>query len=110
MTRLAAAPTQRLLVGLAVFIVLLGVLAYLLAPYRAAGGLKCGATLAGSDAREEITSGPLVNQEDKVCQDKGNSRLLVGGFAGILALVLGVSAVVLPVGGIETLFQRQEEP
>lgn len=107
-SRQTAAPSQRLLAVLASVIVLLGVMAYVLSPFRATGGLKCGPALFGSSPREDVTFGLLVNREDQVCQEKGNSRLIVGGFAAVLALAVGLGAVFLPAGPTEQAFTRRD--
>ena len=104
---LESAPRQILAV-LAVGIVLLGGLAYALAPFKAAGGLKCKAALLGSQPKERVTQGLLVGREKPVCRSKGNSRLFIAGFATVAAMAVVLSAVFLPVGPLEELFVRQE--
>ncbi len=94
---------------LAVAVALLGVLAYAASPFRAAGGLKCEGALLGSGPKERVTTGLLVGREKSLCRSKGNSRLIVAGFATVISLVLGLSAVLLPVGPLEEFFLRRKE-
>ncbi len=102
-----AAP-RRVLVVLVVVIVLLGGLAYAASPFTAAGGLKCNGALLGSQPRNRVTTGIIVGREKSVCRSEGNSRLFVAGIATLVALTIGLSAVLLPVGPIEELFVRKE--
>ncbi len=104
---LRAAP-RRVLMVLVVVIVLLGGLAYAASPFTAAGGLKCKGALLGSEPRERVTTGILVGREKPVCRSEGNSRLLVAGIGTLVALIIGLGAVLLPVGPIEELFTRKE--
>lgn len=104
---LQAAP-RRVLVALVVVVVLLGGLAYAAAPFTAAGGLRCKGALLGSQPRQRVTTGIIVGREKPLCRSEGNSRLLVGAIATLVALIIGLSAVLLPVGPIEELFVRKE--
>ncbi len=104
---LQAAP-RRAMLALVVVIVLLGSLAYAASPFTAAGGLKCKGALLGSQPRQRVTTGILVGREKPLCRSEGNSRLFVAGIATLAALVIGLSAVLLPVGPIEELFTRKE--
>jgi hypothetical protein len=103
-----AGPSKQTMAILAVVIALFGVLAYGLAPFKAAGGLRCGSALLGSSPKERVTTGLLVGKEESLCQSKGNSRLMVVGIATVVALVLGLGAVFLPVGPLEEFFLRRE--
>jgi len=94
---------------LAVAIVLLGVFAYSASPFSAAGGLKCNGALLGSTPREHATTGLLVGREKPLCKSRGNSRLIVAGIATVISLVLGLSAVLLPMGPLEEFFLRRED-
>ncbi len=94
---------------LAVAIVLLGVFAYAASPFKAAGGLKCNGALVGSTPKERVTTGLLVGREKPLCKSRGNSRLIVAGVATIVSLILGLSAVLLPMGPLEDLFLRRDE-
>lgn len=104
---LQAAP-RRVLVVLVVVIVLLGGLAYSASPFTAAGGLECKGALLGSQPRQRVTTGILVGREKSLCRSEGNSRLLVAGIAMLVALIIGLAAVLLPVGPVEELFVRKE--
>ena len=106
-SRLAEAPTKKVLVIVAVALVLLGVLAFLMAPFKAAGGLECGSALLGSDPRETGT-GLVRGKEAFYCDSEGKSRLVISGFATVFTLVLGVSAVVLPPGRIEDIVTSRQ--
>jgi len=101
-------PNKQLLALLAVAIVLLGVLGYAGSPFRAAGGLKCGGALLGSKPKEKAVTGLLVGREKPLCKARGNSRLIVAGIATVISLVLGLSAVLLPMGPLEEFFLRRE--
>ncbi len=101
-SRLAEAPTKKVLVVVAVALALLGVLAFVMAPFEAAGGLECGSALLGSDPREAGT-GLVRGKEAFYCDSEGKSRLVISGFAAVFTLVLGVSAVLLPPGRIEEI-------
>lgn len=107
-TRIAEAPTKKVLVVVAVALALLGVLAFAMAPFRAAGGLKCGSALLGSDPKEVRTTGLLVGKEAHYCDSEGKSRLVISAFATVFTLVLGVSAVVLPPGRIEEIVTTRD--
>ena len=110
LTRPSPGPSARpLFAGLAVAIVLVGVLAYAFAPFRAAGGLKCKSALLGSAPKERATTGLLVGREDSLCQARGNSRLIISGIAAVTALTIGLAAAFLPVGPVEELFIRRDE-
>lgn len=103
-----AGPTKQVMVILAVAIALFGVFAYAAAPFRAAGGLKCGGALFGSSPKERVTTGVLVGREKPLCRSAGSSRLIVALVATIVSLVLGLGAVLLPVGPLEEFFLRRE--
>lgn len=107
-SRIAAAPTKKVLVVAAVAVALLGVLAFVMAPFKAAGGLKCGSALLGSDPREVRTTGLVAGKEAFYCDNEGKSRLVISGFATVFTLVLGVSAVMLPPGRIEDIVIRRQ--
>ncbi len=109
LTRKDVGPNRQLLAILAVAIVLLGVLGYAASPFRAAGGLKCKGALLGSAPKERATSGLLVGREKPLCKSRGNSRLIVAGIATVISLVLGLSAVLLPMGPLEEFFLRRDE-
>lgn len=108
LTRKDVGPSKQLLAVLAVAIVLLGVLAYAVSPFKAAGGLKCNGALVGSKPQERATQGLMVGREKRLCSARGNSRLIVAGVATLISLVLGLSAVLLPMGPLEELFLRRE--
>ncbi|MDP9071564.1 MAG: hypothetical protein M3N68_09860 [Actinomycetota bacterium] len=92
--------TGRLL-PLVVASALLTVLAFALLPFRAAGALECGPALRGSKPERDVTVGLLVGRERPVCQARGNSRLIAAGLAGVVLLVVGVGAVLLPESEME---------
>ncbi len=93
---------------LAVVIALLGVFAYAASPFKAAGGLECNGALLGSKPERRVTTGLLVGREKAVCRARGSSRLIVAGIAAVISLILGLSAVLLPMGPLEELFLRRE--
>jgi hypothetical protein len=105
--RALRAPTKRVLVAVAVALALLGVLAFVMAPFRAAGGLKCGSALLGSDPKERRFVGLVAGKEAHYCDVEGKSRLIIAGFATAFTLALGISAVTLPVGLIEDIVTRR---
>ena len=109
LTRRDVGPSKQLMAGLAVLIVLLGVFGYALSPFRAAGNLKCGGALLGSKPKERVVTGLLVGREKTVCRARGNSRLIVAGVAAVISLILGLSAVLLPMGPLEEFFLRRDE-
>lgn len=86
----------------------LAVVGYGLLPFRAAGALECGPALKGSEARRHVTVGLLVGREGEVCRSRGNSRLIVGGVTGIVLLVVGVAAVLLPESEMERALLGEE--
>ncbi len=108
LTRTDSGPSKQLMATLAVVIVLLGVLAYAASPFKAAGGLNCNGALVGSKPKERVTIGLLVGREKALCRARGNSRLIVAGVATLISLVLGLSAVLLPMGPLEEFFLRRE--
>ena len=87
----------------AVALALLGVLAFAMAPFKAAGGLECGSALLGSDPREVRTTGLVAGKEAFYCDEEGKSRLVISAFATVFTLALGISAVTLPAGRIEDI-------
>ncbi len=109
LTRRDVGPNKQLMALLAVAIVLLGVLAYAASPFKAAGGLECKGALLGSNPKERVTTGLLVGREKRLCRSRGNSRLIVSGLATVISLVLGLSAVLLPMGPLEEFFLRRDE-
>ena len=108
LTRKDTGPNKQVLAILAVVIALLGVLAYAASPFKAAGGLECNGALLGSKPEKRATTGLLVGREKSLCRAKGNSRLIVAGTAAVISLVLGLSAVLLPMGPLEAFFLRRE--
>ena len=89
--------------------VVLATLAYAFLPFEAAGGLDCGAPLRGSSPKETITTGFLVGKEKPTCKDKGKSRLIITGIAGVLLLAIGTTAVVLPESQMEKAMLSEDE-
>lgn len=108
-TSQAAGPSKQVMAALAVGAVLLGVFAYLSTPFQAAGGLDCGGALLGSKPKERAVTGLLVGREKPLCRSEGASRLIVGGVAATVSLILGLGAVLLPVGPLEEFFLSREE-
>lgn len=96
--------------ALVVAIAVIGVIGFALLPVRAAGGLRCEAPLRGADPTEVATEGYLVGREERACSDKSGSRLTVIGIVGVLYLVFGISAVVLPESNIERIAFGGEDP
>ena len=85
--------------------------AYGLVPFRAAGGIRCSAVLRGSAPQERTTTGFLAGQERRSCRNKGNSRLSIGVITGLVLLVVGSGAVLLPESQMErVLFGEGELP
>ena len=109
LTRPSGSAARPLFAGLAVAVVLLGVLAFAFAPFSAAGGQKCKAAILGSDPKERATMGLLVGREEQVCQARGNSRLIISAIATVAALTVGLGAAFLPVGPLEELFIRRDQ-
>ncbi len=110
MRRLRDEARSEPLLPLVLAAVLLVMLAYGLLPFRAAGALRCSAPLRGGDPEQTVTTGFLVGQEGRVCRNEANSRLIVGGIATVVLLVVGVAAVVLPESQMErVLFGDDEE-
>ena len=101
---------QGISVLLVIAITVIGVMAYGLLRFDAAGGLDCDAPLRGADPREKATEGFLVNREEKACDSAGKSRLTVAGIVGLLFLVMGIGAVVMPESGIEKVVFGGEDP
>lgn len=97
-------------VVLVVAVALVGMLSYGLMPFEAAGGLDCEAALRGADPKERATEGFLVNREDQACSTKKNSRLTVMGIVGVLYLIVGLGAVLMPESGIERVVFGREDP
>lgn len=63
------------------------------------GTVGCGAPLQGSKVtRPAPTSSFLFGREGQICQNRGHSKLALGGVVGILALVVGISGMVVPLG------------
>lgn len=88
----------------------LAALAWMLLPFEGAGGLDCKAALFGSEPKERATTGYLVGQEEGVCQNRGNSRIVMSSIAGVVFLAVGVAAVLLPESQMErVLFGGGEE-
>ena len=108
LTRKDTGPNKQVLAILAVVIALLGVFAYALSPFKAAGGLECNGALLGSKPERHVTTGLLVGREKSLCKARGNSRLIVAAIAAVSSLVLGLGAVLLPMGPLEEFFLRRE--
>lgn len=110
LSRLQAASTKKTLVGAAVAILLLGVLIYVLMPFRAAGDLECGAALFGAKPNRDTAQGLVLGREDQFCQSAANSRLIIAGVATLAALAVGIGAAVLPEGQFERVLLYGEDP
>lgn len=98
------------LLPLVILSAVLAVLAFGLLPFRAAGALECGPALRGAEPKRDVTVGLLVGREASVCQDRGNSRLIIAGVTGFVLLVVGVGAVLLPESQMErALFGTEDD-
>ncbi len=80
---------------------ILATLGWMVLPFKAAGGLDCKAALFGSTPKERGTTGYLVGQEEEVCSNRGNSRIVVSSIAGLVFLAVGVAAILLPESQME---------
>lgn len=97
-------------VALVIAITVIGVLGFVLLPFKAAGGLRCEAPLRGGDPKERATQGYLVGREEVACANKNGSRLAIAGVMGLVYLVVGTAAVVLPESNIERVVFGGEDP
>lgn len=97
-------------VALVVVIAVIAVLGFSLLPFKAAGGLRCDAPLRGGEPKERATQGYLVGREDMACGDKKGSRVAIAGIVGLLYLVVGTAAVVLPESNVERVVFGGEDP
>ena len=102
-------PRRPVLLGLVVVSVVVAALAYGLLPFRAAGALPCSAVLRGADPEERATTGFLVGVENRACDSKAGSRIVLGAIAAVVLLVVGVGAVLMPESGMERVLVGREE-
>lgn len=87
---------QALALGVA-GLVLLVAAAYALVPFRLAGAVTCGPALLGSKPRSDTDVVGLLRPGPD-CRARGNSRRITAGVVALAAVVVGVTALVLPPG------------
>ena len=82
-------------IPLLALLVLVGVVVYLMVPFKVAGAVSCGPALTGAEPRtEEVTVGLL--RPPKACDDGGRTRLVNGGIVAVLAVVGAGGALLYP--------------
>lgn len=92
----AGASTRQRVVPVIAALVLVAALVYSLLPFTFAGRVECSGALFGSRADPDTPAGIIVGNPDEACADTGGRRRVNALVAGVAALALGIGGAFLP--------------